>query len=99
MKKLTLIIFITFIGCSINEIDDNSSNNTVTFTGFDGSKCGCCWGYEIKLSNGKAVKAADFPSNLDLATDTKFPFKGIIKYEVASDCSNHIEISSFQKVN
>ncbi len=92
MKYLVILISLLMCKC------DESTNDTVTFTGFDSSKCGCCWGYEINLENGSKVKCDKFPLNLNLKESTKFPFKGKIEFIESSGCQNHIDITSFEIV-
>ncbi len=88
MKLLTILFLILIISCS-------SSSKNATFTGFDSRKCGCCWGYEVTLCNGKKMKAGKFPANLNLTENIVFPFEGEIEYTMDSQCDNVIEITSF----
>jgi hypothetical protein len=91
MYKLILFGLMALTSC-------NSPNYNATFTGFDGSKCACCWGYEITLDNGDTVKADKFPESLNDVSTRKYPFNATIEFKKSNNCVNIIEIESFEEV-
>ena len=64
-----------------------------TITGFDTTKCGCCWGWEIEI-DGKEHIARKLPNLTVASKDTMtFPIPIYINYTKAERCSNNIDVS------
>jgi hypothetical protein len=107
MKRINFIIILVILtigGCEKQYPFENTTQNA-EIVDFVAEKCGCCWGWVIKIDNNK-IKSLDIPG-LDIPSDLEAinrlqtsPIKCKIKIgEIEMDCElkpDYYEILKFE---
>jgi len=89
MKYAVLLLVIMSFGFK----PPKTCNTKATITGFDLTKCACCWGWEIEV-NGKKHIARKLPNLTVASKDTMtFPIPIYIDYKVDRGCHRMIYVS------
>jgi hypothetical protein len=99
LVSMILLVFLTT--CNKENKDDFMAKGVIT--GFDYTKCGCCWGWMINLnSDSTELYTVDaryidkHPSNLTLDSTTVFPVFIWLDYTNSpAHCGQAIDITRF----
>ena len=89
MKYAFLLLVVMFFSFK----PPQTCSTKAIITGFDTTKCGCCWGWEIEVK-GKNHIARQLPNLTVASIDTmSFPISIYIDYTVDRGCHRMINVS------
>jgi hypothetical protein len=105
LKKIVTLFFFMLILFSCNkESEDNKGNeeyNSIgTITGFDATKCGCCWGWIINIENENyIIQSIADDSSLNLTLES-LPVTVMLDWQVnITGCTNKITVQRIKKIS
>ena len=87
MKPLVFLLFLLY-AC------EPRPNFNAVLTGFEGSKCYCCWGPKIKLTSRTDTLIIDeLPAGITIDSNTQYPVYVEVDWKPDSTCKNKIDIT------
>jgi hypothetical protein len=91
-----LLMCFVFSGCRKNKSEYKSE--TAVITGFDGSKCYCCWGLIINFDNDPDPNNPsnriidELPADANITSNSIFPIYVKVDWKEDDKCSNKVDI-------
>lgn len=98
-KLIPLFISFTILLCACNKRDNYRDNAQIL--GYDGTYCGCCSGFMIKMDGDKSNNyylARSLPSNAGINPMSSFPVNIELDYEKNDkNCDKVITVTRIRK--
>ena len=99
-KAILLILTLVFLQACGDATLNTSKEEKIdaVITGFDDTKCGCCWGYIIQIKDNRFL-ADNLPLDVDFNKDSiQFPMNVKIRFVMlSSSCYNRIQLVKVEK--
>lgn len=99
MNKLILLLSTLTLLAACNKKDSYRASAQVV--GYDGTKCGCCMGYMVKLTDDNSnnyLLARSLPASAGINTASPFPINVEIDYEKNDkDCDKVITVTRLNR--
>ena len=93
MKLILIVLLPTFLFLSGCNKPASSGKVNGVITGFDASKCGCCWGAIINIA-GKTFRIESVPVASGIDLFGPYPINVSLSYTFSQGCIEKVIVSS-----